>query len=140
MTVTFRILPDRGLVVVRYTGHATLDETVVASNAYLEHADFALGQKQLVDLTHITGFEKDYVRFMNMQAEKAARLACAGVQSLAVYIAPTPVSRDLSAMFVRSWADTDAVVLLVQHTEAEALALLGQPEDSIDMLLATFVK
>ena len=140
MTVDFCILPERGLVVVRYSGHATIDDTLAATKAYLAHSDYAAGQKQLVDLTQITGFEKDYVRFMNMQAAKAERLAGAGVQSLAVYIAPTPISQDVSAMFIRSWADVDEVVALVQHSEAEALALLGQPEKSVEALLATLVK
>ncbi|MEO0401414.1 MAG: hypothetical protein AAF214_03470 [Pseudomonadota bacterium] len=136
MPLTFRILPTRGLVVVRYVGFGTIDETMAASAAYITHPDYASGQKQLIDLTHITGFEKDYVRFMEMQASKTERLAGAGVQSIAVYVAPTPISQEVSAMFVKSWADVDAVVPLVQSTEAEALALLGQPEHSIQQMLA----
>ena len=140
MAVEFRIVPERGLVVVCYTGHATIDDTSRASRAYVAHPNYSAGQKQLVDMTQITGYEKDYVRFMNMQAIKAGRLAGAGVQSLVVYIAPTPVSQDVSAMFIRSWADVDAVVPMVQHSEPEALAILGQPEKSIAALLATLVK
>lgn len=106
-----------------------------ASNAYVAHPDYVAGQKQLVDLTHLTSFKKDYVRFMEMQAAKAERLAGAGVQSLAVYIAPTPVSQEIAAMFMKSWAEVESVVIVVQHTEAEALALVGQPETTIEMLL-----
>ena len=91
-------------------------------------------------MSQITSYEKDYVQFMNMQATKAERFVRSGVQSLVVYIAPTPISQDVSGMFIRSWADVDAVVPLVQHSESEALALLGQPEQTIDMLLATLVK
>jgi hypothetical protein len=140
MAVNFHIIPERGLVVVRYSGFAAIEDTVAASKAYVNHPDYAAGQKQLIDLTLITDFEKDYVRFMNMQAAMAERLAGAGVQSLAVYIAPTPISQDMSAMFIRSWADVDDVVPLVQHSEAEALALLGQPEKSVAALLAILVK
>ena len=136
MPLTFRILADRGLVVVRYSGHATIDETMAATKAYVASPDYAAGQKQLVDMTRITSYEKDYVRFMEMQAAKAERLAGAGVQSLVVYIAPTPVSQEIAGLFIRSWADVDAVVPLIQHSEAQALALLGQAEDSIDKLLA----
>ncbi|WP_299282201.1 hypothetical protein [uncultured Tateyamaria sp.] len=135
MPVSFRIFPRRGLVVVRYAGFATIDETVAASRAYVGDRHYAAGQKQLVDMTDITGFEKDYVRFMELQATKAERLAGAGVQSLVVYIAPTPISKEVSAMFMRSWADVDAVVPLVQDSEANALALLGQSETSIASLL-----
>jgi hypothetical protein len=140
MPVRFHIFPERGLVVVRYSGFASINDTLAATKAYLAHPDYSAGQKQLVDMTQITGYEKDYVRFMNMQAAKAGRLATAGVQSLVVYIANTPESLDVSAMFIRSWIDVDAVVPMLQHTEADALTILGQPEDTIDVLLETFVK
>lgn len=136
MPVTFRILPERGLVVVWYAGHATIDETWEATRAYISHPDYAIGQKQIIDLSRIESFERDYVRFMNMQATKAERLAAAPVQSLAVYVAPTAISREVSEMFVRSWEVVEAVVPLVQHNEADALALLGQPETSIEDMLA----
>jgi len=136
MPVIFRIFPDRGLVVVRYSGVAAIDDTMTATKAYTAHPDYAPGQKQLVDLTQVTGYEKDYVRFMMMQASKAGRFANAGVQSLVVYIAPTPISQEMSALFIRSWDDVDAVVPMIQHSESEALALLGQPEITIDALLS----
>lgn len=140
MAIDFKIIPDRGLVLVRYTGIGTVAETLAATKAYLNHPDYAAGQKQFVDLSQIEGFENDYVQFMNMQAAKAERLAGQGVQSLAVYYAPTKVSQSVSAMFIRSWSDVPEVVALVQHTEPEALALLGQPEKSSESLLATLVK
>ncbi|WP_299549214.1 hypothetical protein [uncultured Tateyamaria sp.] len=136
MPIQFRILPDRGLVVVRYTGHVAIDDTLDATRVYLADPDYAPGQKQLVDFSTITGYEKDYVRFMQMQANKAGRFANAGVQSLVVYIAPTPISRELSTLFIKSWDDVDAVVPMVQQSEAEALTLLGQPETTVEMLLA----
>ena len=137
MPVEFQIFPKRGLVVVRYSGFATVNDTLTATEAYISHPDYVAGQKQLVDMTDVTGFEKDYVRFMEMQARKTERLVRSDLQSLVVYIAPTAVSRDLSAMFVRSWNDIGSVVPLVQDSEAEALALLGQPEETLDILLAT---
>jgi hypothetical protein len=140
MPVEFVIFPERGLVVVRYSGYAAVEDTLNATKAYISHPEYSAGQKQLVDMSGITGFEKDHVQFMKMQAEKAERLANSGLQSLVVYIAPTAISQDLSAMFVRSWIDVDAVVPLIQHSEAEALALLGQPEKTLDMLLATLAK
>lgn len=136
MAVDFKILRERGLVVVCFSGHATIDEMVAATKTYLSHPDYAKGQKQLVDLTDILSFEKDYVRFMNIQASKAERLAHIPGQTIAVYLAPTPVSREVCAMFVRSWTEVGLVVPLVQNTEAEALAILGQPETSIEMLFS----
>ena len=137
MPVDFKIFPKRGLVVVQYSGFATVNDTLTATEAYVSHPDYVAGQKQLVNMTEVTGFEKDYVRFMDMQARKTERLVRSDLQSIVVYIAPTAISRDLSAMFVRSWIDIGSVVPLVQDSEAEALALLGQPEESLDTLLAT---
>ena len=137
MPVAFHILPERGLVVVRYSGVALIRDTVEASKAYVAHPDFAHGQKQLVDLSAVTEYERDYVAFMLMQAAKAGRFANAGVQSLVVYIAPTPIAQELSALFIRSWDDVDAVVPMVQQSESEALTLLGQPENTIAALLST---
>lgn len=140
MPVNFDIFPERGLVLVRYSGYATVNDTSVATKAYISHPKYAAGQKQLVDMTDITGFETDYVQFMNMQARKTKRLVSSGVQSLVVYVAPTAISRNLSEMFVRSWADVSTVVPLIHPSEAEALALLGQPEKTIDTLLATLAR
>ena len=137
MPVEFRILPKRGLVVVRYSGYATVNDTLKATEAYISHPDYVAGQKQLVNMTGVTGFEKDYVQFMGMQAQKTERLVRSDLQSIVVYIAPTAISRDLSAMFVRSWIDIGSVVPLVQDSEAKALALLGQPEETLEMLMAT---
>lgn len=123
---------------VRYSGHAIIDETLEATAVYLAHPDYAAGQKQLIDLSEIVSFEKDYVRFMRMQAEKAERLACADVQYFAVYITPANVT--VGTMFLRSWHAVPAVVPIIQPSEAEALAMLGQPETSIKELLEIFAK
>lgn len=137
MPISFRIIPERGLVVVQYSGFSTIDELMAASAAYVADPDYAAGQKQLVDLAAVTGFERNYVRFMQMQAAKAERLTGLGVQSLAIYIAPTPVAQEVAALFMRSWAHVDNVVTVMQHSEADALALLGQPETTIAQVFAT---
>jgi len=114
-----------------------VNDTLTATEAYISHPDYVAGQKQLVDMTAVTGFEKDYVQFMGMQAQKTERLVRSDLQSLVVYIAPTAISRDLSALFVRSWIGIDSVVPLVQDSESKALELLGQPEETLDILMAT---
>ena len=136
MALSFRIFPNRGLVVVRYSGFALIEETMAATAEYVAHPDYAAGQKQLIDMTGITGYEKDYVRFMNMQAGKAERFNRAGVQTMVAYVAPTPVSQEIAGLFLRSWDDVQSVVPTVQHSEAQALAILGQPEQSLSDLFA----
>ena len=137
MPVEFKIFPKRGLVVVQFSGYATVNDTLTATAAYISHPEYDAGQKQLVNMAEVTDFEKDYVRFMSMQARKTERLARCETQSLVVYIAPTAISRELSGLFVRSWIDIASVVPLIQDSESEALALLGQPEESVDILMAT---
>ncbi|WP_147104209.1 hypothetical protein [Tateyamaria sp. syn59] len=135
MPVRFRILPDRGLVVVRYSGHVAIDDTMRATRAYVSHPHYAPGQKQLVDFGPITGYEKDYVRFMQMQAEKAGRFASSRTQSLVVYIAPTAISQELASLFFKSWNDVHNVVPIVQDCEIEALTLLGEADETVETLL-----
>ena len=56
MPVEFKILPERGLVVVRYSGHAAVEDTLIATKAYISHPEYSAGQKQLVDMSGITSF------------------------------------------------------------------------------------
>lgn len=136
MSVSFRIFPDRGLVVVTYIGEARIEDTMRAFTEYTQHPNFQPGHKQLIDLTGITGYEKDFVGLMESQALKAESLVGQGTETLMVYLAPTAPSRSMSSMITKSWEGIDAVVPLIQHSEAEALALLGQPESSLAELRA----
>jgi len=138
--LAFDIIPVRGLVVVRYSGFATIEDTVAASRAYVAHPDYVAGQKQLIDLSAITDYEKDYVRFMEMQAQKVDRFAQTGMQTIVAFVAHTAISREVAMMFLRSWDDVETVVPVLQNNEAKALAILGQPEKTIRALLDTFVK
>lgn len=135
MPLSFRIFPRRGLVVVRYEGEATVAETLKVFGEYAAHPDFAPGQKQLVDLSRLQSYEKNYVRIMQLQAAKADHLNTPGTQSLVVYLAPTPAAQEMTALIMRSWEEIDAIVPVIQHSEAEALAILGQPETTVDMLM-----
>ncbi len=135
MPVTFRILSERGLVFVRYTGFARLDESFEAFGQYARHPDFRPGQKQLVDLSGVTGVETDYVKLFALQARKADVFLGSGAQTLLVYFAPTPTAMDLAEAVIRSWEPSGAVIPLIQENEQEALQLLGQPERSFEELL-----
>ena len=134
MSVSFRIFPDRGLVFVRYDGFARLAGTLAAFAEYARHPDCHPGQKQLVDLSGITGYEADFTKLMEVQANKADVFAAEGVETLMVYFAPGQELRDLAQLVMRSWEPFDSVVALIQDDEAQALELLGQPERSFDAL------
>ncbi|MEL7092356.1 MAG: hypothetical protein AAFN94_11535 [Pseudomonadota bacterium] len=136
MPLDFRIFPERGLVVVRYEGMARVADTMRVFGEYAAHPDFSPGQKQLVDLTALTDYERDFAAVMELQAAKADHLAGPGAQSLIVYLAPGPVAREMSALITRSWEDVDAVIACILESEAEALEVLGQKERSLAELYA----
>lgn len=136
MSVSFRIFPRRGLVYVRYTGFARLQDTFAAFGEYMQHPDCRPGQKQLVDLSEVTGFEPDYAELLKLQAMKADIFAAGGGETLIAYYAPNDAVLRMAELVVRSWEDVPGVVPLVMQTEAEALAVLGQREDSFAALMA----
>lgn len=136
MPVSFRILPDHGLVYVRYEGIAKFEDTIEAFGAYMAHPNCQPGQKQLVDMTRMTGFERDYGKLMAMQAQKLEQFTAQGAETLLVYLVPeTDEIGDLARLIVRSWDALDGVVPLIQTNEAEALQLLGLSETSVHDLL-----
>lgn len=135
MPVSFRILPEHGIVYVRYEGFALLDETLQAFGEYAAHPLARPGQKHLIDLAEVTGIEQDYVKMMRVQAGKADALMGTGQQTLMVYYAPTRLSYEMSKFILRSWEGIEAVVPLVQQDETQALALLGVDRNSFAELL-----
>ncbi|GAA6202250.1 hypothetical protein [Aquicoccus sp. SU-CL01552] len=134
MSVSFRILPDRGLVFVRYAGVLRLEDTMNAFAEYARHPDCRPGQKQLVDLSAVTDVEQDFVQLMQVQAQKSEVFGDEGAETLMVYVAPHHLGKQLARNILRSWEPFDSVVALVQEDEAHALELLGQPERQLDEL------
>lgn len=135
MSVTFRILQKLGLVYVRYEGVALLGETTEALGNYVTHPDFSLGQKHLIDLSRLTGWDGDFLELMKIQAMKAEVMVAAGIQTMMLYYAPTALSFELSKLALRSWDGLEGPVALVQQSEADCLALLGMAETSFAQFL-----
>lgn len=138
MPVSFRILPERGLVYVRYEGEARVDESFAAIAEYMRHPDYAPHQKQLVDLSAVTGFEVNWPKLFELQARKAEMFLRGQGQVMIVYYAPTELTARMARMAIRSWEHVPSVVTVLQQREADALAVLGQPEDSFEELLQRF--
>ena len=136
MAVTFRILPDRGLVYVRYVDFALIDESIQAFSAYMNHPDCRPGQKHLIDLAAVVGFERDYPRLMALQAFMARLYVGTDIQTMAAFFAPSREAQEMTTPVLRSWEGHDQVVVRVLDNEAEALAFLGLTETRIADLLA----
>ncbi|MCO6382398.1 MAG: hypothetical protein JXQ91_01495 [Vannielia sp.] len=133
MPLTYRIFSDLGLVYVRYQGHAAIAETSEMFARYMRDPGFRPGQKQLVDLSGITSYEKDYAALLAVQAKKAEAFL-RGPETIIVYYAPTPDSYEMANLVMRSWGELDAIVAVVQDTERGALDVLGLAERSFTAL------
>ncbi|MEC7763845.1 MAG: hypothetical protein VX874_18220 [Pseudomonadota bacterium] len=126
------------MVYVRYEGFLRWQEGEDLFADYMTQPEATLGQKQLVDLSRVEGYERDFAKLMALQADKAGTFLSTGHQFFMVFVAPTPVSQDLGRILVAPWKGVTGVVTSLQYDEAGALAILGQPEDSIaDMLRST---
>lgn len=126
MPTALTVLPHYGLMYVRYSGHATAAEAIEAFQEYLDHPDYAPGQKHLIDFTEVTGFEGDYTKLMELQA-RLVDTVMDGQQALFVYCAPTPLTQQMSQHSVTAWKDIKKVVVRVLTTEAEAMDVVGLP-------------
>lgn len=135
MSVSFRILKNHGLVYVRYEGHACLADTTRVVADYVGHTDYRRGQKQLVDLSALTGWDGDYLELMKVQALKAEAFFGGENATLLLYFAPSALSFRLAKLALNSWDGLDSVVARVQQSELGCLTLLGLAERSFAQLL-----
>lgn len=135
MPVSFRILPARSLVYVRFAGRITVAEAAAAFGAYAEDPARAPDHKHLLDFARVTGWAKDFPALMQLHASQLDVLLGAREEILYVYYAPPGPARPLVRLALQTWEEVPGVVALVQETEAGALELLGQPERSFAALL-----
>ncbi|WP_372886808.1 hypothetical protein [Shimia sp.] len=125
MPLSYRIYPQHNLVYVHCTGRVTVDETLAAFASYAAHRDCAPGQAQLVDLTEVTDYERDFTRIMALQAHQSDVFLASGSHPFLIFVAPTALSRTMAMAAVRSWQDLGAVVPLVLSRLSEALEVLS---------------
>lgn len=136
MPVSFRIFPNRGLVYVRYEGEANFENSSTVFEQYTRHPDCRPGQKQLLDLSRLTGIITSYPDLMKLQARKADLFITGHSETLIVYYAPTEIARRVANIMERTWDNVPGVVPLVVEQEEQALSLLGQTERSLGELMA----
>lgn len=140
MPVSFRILPTHGLVYVRIEGDVRAFESLARFKEYAKHRDFRPGQKQLIDLSRVTGFDDDFPKLIELQARKADAFLANGAQSLTVYYAPCRQTRAFAQLLQRNWNPFPGVVTVIQDNEADALSILGMRMTSFRQLLEEAAK
>jgi hypothetical protein len=132
MPLAFRILPAVNLVQVRYRGKAGIEETAKGLRACFAHPDFRPGMRHLVDVTEVTGFERDYTGFMRLQAGVTGALVGQSVETVMVIIANSPSGRAMAALVMRTWDNVSGVVIRMQADLEGALGILGVPAAALD--------
>lgn len=137
MPVNYRIFPDRNLVLVAYEGLVGLDETMAAIAAYAQDDAFRPDQKFLFDLSAVTGHEKNFVQFFQMQGQLIEIYGQTGHDQLFGLYAPTEPAKAMAQLGYQSWENVPHIVMMIHEDEADVLRFLGQPETRISDLHAT---
>ncbi|SPF80767.1 hypothetical protein [Pseudoprimorskyibacter insulae] len=125
MPVDYKIIPQQGVVFVRYSGFARMEETGRALGQYLQDPSYVPGQKQLVDLSEVTEVEHNFPQLMEMQARKLDIFLSDKGQTLIAYHAPNDISLGMSEMILKSWDGISGIVARVFRTEEDCLQFLG---------------
>lgn len=128
MPVHFQIFPHRGFVLARFTGHILLEDCLSSAQAYAAHPDANPHQNQVIDLSGMTGYERDFIKMMRTMAQLPDHLLKAGAEPMIIYIASTPVAQEVLGFVIRSFDGTMPAVVRVTESEEQALEILGQPE------------
>lgn len=137
MPTTFDILTPRGIVYIRHIGKITIADNMAALADYAKHPDAAPGQMHLVDFTDVTEIERDYARLMALQAKVADVVTPNNHETLLVMLATSSAAIETATMVKNAWEGSGSVIPNVVTNEAEALAILGQPESLIADMLAS---
>ena len=131
MPVTFTVLPAHNLVHVHCNGLVTVAETMTAFDTYSAHPDTHPGQSQLVDLTGVTDYERDFARIMSLQAHQVDVYLEAENPIFLIFVAPNELTLTMAMSSVRSWQNLPGVIPLVLSSLDEALAVLALDHDDL---------
>ncbi|MDO8327047.1 MAG: hypothetical protein Q7T28_08930 [Cypionkella sp.] len=134
MPVTFKILPRRNLALFTYSGMVGLQESMEVVAAATNHPDYRPTMRQLCDLSRVTGVERDYLALLRMQAKIVESLYTPESELVVLFYAPQRAGREMAQMARKSWEGLNSVLVLILDREAQALAVLGLPEMSLQAL------
>jgi hypothetical protein len=133
------ILQKRNLIVFTFSGMVTLQETMDTLSACARQPEYQPWMRQICDLSRMTGYEDDFIKFLKMQAQFAEDMQINGQEMIVMFYAPTAPGQKIAQMARRSWEEISSVVMLIQTDEAEALSMLGLRERSMAELASATV-
>jgi hypothetical protein len=135
MPVTYRILRQLSLIYVRFDGYVGTEETIAAMQACGAHPDFRPEHRTIVDFSHATGYDRDWMGLMRMQAVAASSLYSTRVVPTLLYWAPTPIGQIMAQAALRSWEGVTAINARILTERDQVIAVLGVHPDKITTLL-----
>ncbi len=138
MSIDYRILPDMGLVFVRYAGLVELGETMTMFKRFM--ADPLCGQvhRHLIDLKDVRAIAFDFPGLLRLQAKKAEHLSTQDTETLMAYYATTPDTLKMARMAQRSWDGlSQGLIARSFDDEAAVKTFLGVPRLDIAALRVT---
>lgn len=137
MSVSFQVFSDMNLIHLRFEDQLTVDDTRAALARLQEHPDFHPWLNRVLDLRGVTSWERDYSRFMALEAENSARFTDQATPPILLCIADSPLSREIANFLRRSWENLEGLIFRMTSSEAEALSILGLQANKISGLTAT---
>ncbi len=133
--VRLAILPEHGVLYVKYTGAITVEMGQAAYDSYVSHPDFAFGQKHLVDFSEVTDFQVNFPALMQFKAHMISEVLHTRAQTWFVYYATNELGRQICGYADATWSDVQSVVFRSAGTEQHALDILGLKHARFDTLL-----
>jgi hypothetical protein len=143
MPLGFRILPELGVIAVRYVGLARLDETIVQLQACATHPDFHPAFRHVVDLRALTDFERDVLGFFKMQAAAIDTFPenTQGEHPFhMVMLAPSGPAWEMADQVRRTWEGLGLTIVRIVDTPEAVVDLLGLRTNESALLFETIAK
>ncbi len=134
MPIDFSISKDLNVAVARWSGDVQLSEFRKGFAAYLEDADYVLGRPEVCDFSNMTTLDADFKKIWSILTMVNNQAGGAPVNTQSVIYAPDDVMFGLARMYQSVAEGTDGIRVSVFRDQAEALAHLNLPGDTIDGL------
>lgn len=125
MPLEYRILSERNVVYVRCWDYVDLDQSQASLSDYQKNPEYRIGLSQVLDLTGVTGFERNFAGIMKMQASQVEALTSSGETTYFIFVAPDALTRSMANAALKSWREIAPVVPLVLSSLQEAADVLG---------------
>ncbi len=135
MPVHFNISTDLNVVVARWQGEVDVCEYRASFSAYLEDKDYCVNRRELCDLSGITSVDADFKRIWSILTMVNSPARGGPVYSHCAIYAPDDVTFGLARMYQSVADSANGVIVSVFRQEAEALAQLELPYDTVDRLI-----